>query len=128
MPPGKGKGALRHAPIPKLTGLAEDNCGHFFAQPCGHPATRTERLPDGHVHHLRLTCAVCGRHLRWLPRPETIERQRVNAFKLARLGMCEGLSKWERGFVRSVSGKKHLSPKQLAVVERLCREYLKETP
>jgi hypothetical protein len=125
MPPGKATAALAKRRREKLTGLAEDNCGHSFAQPCGHRATRTERLPDGHVHHSRLTCAVCGRHLRWLPRPETIERQRLNAFRLAKLTMHSGLSEWDRSFVRDVSKLAKLSPKQQQIIDRLCADYLK---
>ena len=113
-----------NAPIPKLTGLHEHNCGHSFAQACGHPVTRTERLPDGSPHHARLTCAICGRFLRWLPKPETLARQRVNAFNLAKLAMHPGLSDWERAFVRDVSKLTKLSPRQGALVVRLCREYL----
>jgi hypothetical protein len=91
-PPGKSEARRQTGRREKLTGLAEDNCGQHFAQACTHPATRTERLPDGSWHYARLTCAICGRFLRWLPRPETIERQKLNAFKLAKLAMCEGLS------------------------------------
>jgi hypothetical protein len=38
--------------------------------------------------------------------------------------MRPDLTGWERQFVRSVGGKKHLSPKQLEIVERLCTQYL----
>jgi hypothetical protein len=47
-----------------------------------------------------------------------------NAFRLAKLAMCDRLSTWERGFVASVAKQKKLSPKQLAVLERLVRQYL----
>jgi hypothetical protein len=76
-PPGKGTGALLHAPISKLN-LPETTPPRAPLRACGHPVTRTERLPDCHRHFARLTCALCGRHLRWLPRPETIERDRVS--------------------------------------------------
>jgi hypothetical protein len=122
-PPEKEEGALRHAPTPKLTGLPQHNCGIGSAQSCTHSATVTERLPATHRHHARLMCAVCGRFLRWLPRPETIERERVNAFRMARLAMHPDLTGWERQFIRSVGGKKHLSPKQQALLVRLCAQY-----
>jgi hypothetical protein len=117
MAAGKETGASCSAPISKLR-LVQSY------QFCPHTATRTERLPDCHQHYARLTCALCGRFLRWLPRPETIERERVNAFRLARLGMCEGLSKWERSFVHHVSQQRKLSPKQQALLVRLCATYL----
>jgi hypothetical protein len=47
-PPGKGTGALLHAPISKLTGLGEVNSVSGFTQACEHPVTRTERLRDSH--------------------------------------------------------------------------------
>jgi hypothetical protein len=118
-PPGKSAARRQTGRREKLTGLPEDKAGSGFAQGCTHPATRTERLPDGSWHYAWLTCVACGRFLRWLPRPETIERERVNAFKLAKLAMCEGLSKWERSFVHHVSQQRKLSPKQQQIIDRL---------
>jgi hypothetical protein len=123
-PPGKSEARRQTGRREKLTELAEDTCGQHFTQACTHSATRTERLPDCHRHYARLTCAICGRFLRWLPRPETVQRQRLNAFRLARLAMHPGLSDWERRFVGDISKLAKLSPRQQAVVERLCREYL----
>ena len=99
-------------PIPKLN-WTETTAASAPLQACTHPATRTERLPDSHLHHSRLTCVVCGKHLRWLPRPETIERQRLSAFRLSKLAMRPDLSNWERSFVRDVSklAKLHLASK-----------------
>jgi hypothetical protein len=123
--PAKGKGALLHAPIPKLY-LLQTTAPPALLQTCAHLVTRTERLPKSHLHFARLTCALCGRHLRWLPRPETIERERFNGLRLARLAMCEGLSSWEREFVRDVSKRPKLSPKQQAIIARLVTQYLEE--
>jgi hypothetical protein len=123
-PPEKGTGALLEAPIPTKLNRLETTAPPAPPQACEHRATVTERLPDCHQHHTRLTCALCGRFLRWLPRPETIERERVNAFRLVRLGMCEGLSKWERSFVNHVSQQRKLSPKQAALLARLYATYL----
>jgi hypothetical protein len=125
--PEKGKGALQ-APIPKLTRLAENSPGHSFTQACRHSVTRTERLPYGHRHFARLACALCGRFLRWFPKPETIARQRVNAFNLAKVAMCEGLNPWQRRFVRDVSKLAKLSPRQQVLVARLVRHYLEGKP
>jgi hypothetical protein len=117
MTAGKETGASCSAPISKLR-LAQSY------QFCPHTATHTTRLPDRHQHYAVLTCAICGKHLRWLPRPETIARQKLNAFKLARLAMRPDLTGWERQFISSVSGKKHLSPKQEALIARLVTQYL----
>jgi hypothetical protein len=123
-PPGNANAALAKRRRENLTGLALDNSGSGFTQPCAHPVTRTERLPDGSPHFARLTCALCNRHLRWLPRPETVERERVNAFRLARLAMCEGLNPWERGFVRSVSQLRKISPRQQQILDELVEKHL----
>lgn len=125
-PPGKGEAALRHAATPKLRfNSPQDNSGVAIAQACAHKATVTQRLPDGHSWEI---CIQCGAFVRWLPKPETLERQRVNAFKLAKLVMHPYLTSWERQFLRRVSKLKKVSPKQLAVVDRLVRQYLEGAP
>jgi len=126
--PPNGAGVVLPTPSSKLTRLAEDNSGRAFAQACGHSVTRTEQLPDGHRHFARLTCALCGRFLRWFPKPEAIARQRVNAFNLAKVAMCEGLNPWQRRFVRDVSKLAKLSPRQQVLVARLVRHYLEGKP
>ena len=127
-PPGNGPGVLLHTPDEKLTGLSEDTSPREFAQPCSHPVTRTERFPGGQPHYAHEVCATCGRHVRWFPKPATIERRKLNAFRLARLGMCSTLSPWERHFVRSVSQRKKLSRRQQAVLDRLVTQYLEGAP
>ena len=122
MNPEKGKGALQ-APIPKLTRLAENNPSHSFAQACRHHVTRTERLP-GHVHFAREVCVVCGRFLRWSAKPATLEGQRSNGFRIAKLTMQEGLTPWEREFLRSVAHQPRLSPRQQEILDKLCTKYL----
>jgi hypothetical protein len=115
------------APGAKLTGLPQSNSGSGFAQHvCRHSTTRVEVMPQGYTHHAREVCAKCGRFVRWLPRPETIERARLNAFRLARLAMRPDLTGWERQFIRSVGEKKHLSPRQEALIARLVENYLSE--
>jgi hypothetical protein len=78
-------------------------------------------------HHAQITCPKCGAFVQWAPKPETIERQKATAFRLAKLAMVADLTDWEKQFVADVS--KHaqkLSPKQQAIVDRLCTEYLSE--
>ena len=63
-PPGKGTGALRHAPSPKLTGLAEDTSRSGFRQvACTHSHIRTERELCGSTSYEKETCIGCGRVL-----------------------------------------------------------------
>ena len=50
--------------------------------------------------------------------------ERVNAFRLAKLAMHPGLSKWQRGFVHDALARRKLSPRQLRIVERMVRQYL----
>jgi hypothetical protein len=120
-PPEKGNGApCYNAPIPKLELLETTSA-------CAHVNTRTLRMPARHLHYAREICAMCGRHVRWLPKPETIERQRMFAFRFARLAMCERLSTWERNFIRDVSQRRKLSPKQQEIVNRLSATYLGAT-
>jgi hypothetical protein len=95
--------------------------------PCEHGASRVVLLPPGYLHHGKELCRRCGVFLRWLPKPQTIARARTNAFKLARLGMCDRLSSWERGFVRNVSSLRKLSPRQQQTVDRLSATYLEGT-
>lgn len=70
---------------------------------CEHLNTRVEQMPENHVHHAREICGDCGDTLRWIAKPQSVERQRLNAFRLARLSMRRDLSRWETGFVASVS-------------------------
>lgn len=125
--PLKRKGALP-APIP-LIQSPQSKAGNAFPQRvCKHEVTRTERLPEGHLHYAELSCVICGVHLRWLPHHRTVERQELNAFKIAKLAMRSDLNDYERGFIKSVSRQRKLSPKQQALLVRLCMQYLQEAP
>jgi len=106
------------------TALKTDNAAGYAT--CPHDATVTERMPEGHIHYAAEHCEHCGRYIRWLPRPENLERQRLNAFRLARLAMCDALSHWQRSFVRDVLQLRKLSPRQQAIVDELAATYLKE--
>jgi hypothetical protein len=95
---------------------------------CEHQATRVLLLPLGSVHHAKEICTDCDRVLRWLPKPRTIARSRMNAYRLARFAMHEGLSSLEHSFIRDVSGKRKLSQRQQAWIDALCLKYLEGTP
>jgi hypothetical protein len=79
---------------------------------------------SGYVHHARVVCAQCGTVLKWLAKPATIERRQLNAFRLAQLSMCDGLSDWERHFVESLVQQRKFSPRQQQILDRLVVEYL----
>jgi hypothetical protein len=117
--PPKREGALSHAPIPQSLTLAPRRYGH-----CEHESTRIQLLPSGSVHHAEEVCSNCDAHLRWVPKPQTVVRRRYNVYKLCRLAMADGLSSWELSFIRSVSKLRKLSPRQQAVVDKLCARYL----
>ena len=126
MPPLKREGTLGGVPVPKLL-LTEPQSKSLNARAqhgCVHTSTVTQRLPDTHKHYSKKICISCGAFLRWLPRPENVERQKLNAFKLARLAMCARLSPWECAFVREVSQRRKVSPKQQEIIDRLSATYL----
>ena len=93
---------------------------------CAHNRTTTELLPQGSKHYAKLRCAICGEHLRFLPKPENLERRKLNAYRLAKLQTAPGLNQWERQFVDGLSklNSNKLSPKQQAAFDRLCLTYL----
>jgi hypothetical protein len=88
---------------------------------CSHSSTVVERLPEGSTHYARLLCKDCRTFLRFLPKPENVEKRKLNGYRLAKLQMRDSLNQWERRFVQSLSkapgGK--LTPKQQAVFDAL---------
>jgi hypothetical protein len=135
-PPEKGKGASP-APIPNPFNSPTTTAGRAAVQVCDptplicaaqddceHSDTRIAIEPPGSVHFAREVCCNCDRVLRFVPKPQTVECWRFNAFRLVKLVMCDQLSPWERMFVRDVSQRRKLSPKQLAIIDRLCTQYL----
>lgn len=96
--------------------------------PCAHNATTTELLPLNSRHYAKLKCAVCGAFLKFLPKPENVERRKLNAFRLTKLVMCDKLTPWERDFIDSLSkqGSNKLTPKQQAVFDRIYADHLSE--
>jgi hypothetical protein len=126
MPPLKREGTPPSVPVPKelLTEPQSKSLDTHTQHGCAHRSTVTQRLPDAHKHYSKEICISCGAFLRWLPRPENVERQNLNAFKLARLAMCARLSPWECAFVREVSQRRKVSPKQQEIIDRLCATYL----
>jgi hypothetical protein len=105
------------------TSDAPPNLVHRNYNTCNHAATCVERTPGRHLHYAGEVCVACGRLIRWLPKPETVERRRFNASRLAKLAMCAGLNTWERHFVRDVSRQRKLSPRQTETLDRLWAHY-----
>ena len=95
---------------------------------CAHSVTKTELNPPGSEHFGRLKCAECGAFLRFVPKPKNVERRQLNSYRLAKLQMCSGLNDCERQFIDSLAkqGNNKLTPKQQAVLERLCLTHLDE--
>jgi hypothetical protein len=119
MEPEKEAGA-GWKPTPKT------NRSHRGYAGCEHCSTRIELCPPGYVHYAKEICTDCDGVLRWIPKPETLHARRLNALRLAKLARCAGLSSWDRAFVRSVSQRKKVSPRQQALIDRLSASYLKE--
>jgi hypothetical protein len=95
---------------------------------CAHSSTVSELKPPGSRHYGKLKCGNCGIFLKFLPRPENEQRRIINGYRLAKLQMCAGLNSWVREFIQSLAkqGSTKLTPKQQAVFDRLCADYLTE--
>lgn len=121
-PPVKTKRGGHFGTTPSNFGLADRSAIVCSAQDqCEHSETRIEQLATG-PHFAREVCRSCDRVLRWLPKPQTVERQSTNAFRLAKLAMSPVLTSWERGFVKSVSQHRKLSPRQQDCLDRIYAE------
>jgi hypothetical protein len=85
MSPPKETGALKHEPIPKLTPPVYPYA-HLVQQACPHGGKHIVLL-RGDIHFARENRALRGCFIRWMPRPATVHRRRLNGFKLAKLQM-----------------------------------------
>ncbi len=114
-PPEKGGGHFGTAPSePDLREDAPQACG------CQHRnKVRRRMLPSESPHFAKEVCSDCGKLLRWVEKPETVDRQRLNSFRVAKLSMCDSLSGWEREFLKSIAARPKLSPKQQACLDRI---------
>lgn len=76
-------------------------------------------------HYGKETCAVCGRFIRWMPKPETVERQTRQAAAIVALRSMASLSEWERSFIGTLDeqGPK-ISPKQAVILDKLISRFL----
>lgn len=93
------------------------------------PHLRTNIIPTPEtIHHAKECCADCGRFLRWLPKPETLERVKQNQEHLRQLELArERLTEWECSFILSLQKKGlKFSPKQQEILDRLVKTHLVE--
>jgi hypothetical protein len=90
---------------------------------CEHSDTRIQLLANG-PHHAKEICTDCGQVLRWVPKPQTVERQSTNAFRIAKRSMSGSLTSWEREFLKSLSQQRKLSPRQQACLDKIYTERL----
>jgi hypothetical protein len=85
---------------------------------CEHVNVRFTLTPEL-KHHGREDCADCGRFLRWVPKPQTIERNKENARRIEFLGNAQ-LNMWEKQFVLTVRKQgSRLSPKQQTKLDEI---------
>jgi recombinational DNA repair protein (RecF pathway) len=74
-------------------------------------------------HYAKEVCSDCRKFLRWLPKPETIQRHKANMDLLNDLVHRDNLTGWERQFVRDLCTHKHLSPRQQEKLDLLRDKY-----
>jgi hypothetical protein len=86
--------------------------GTLFGE-CSHQKMSMVKTTAG-PHYAKLVCFECGKFLRWMPKPETIEQQKENAAILTALSKLPYLPPWERQFVLDLATHKNISPKQRA--------------
>jgi hypothetical protein len=115
---GKDGGAMtRHY---KLAGASAHHV-------CRESPSFVQYMGSEHQHYAKCVYALCGRFIRWLPRRESVERRKLSVAMLRKLLATESLTKWEQGFVESLSAslsrRKKFSPRQEEVLGQLYRRY-----
>jgi hypothetical protein len=90
---------------------------------CQHRTVKVVKMESG-LHDSKEVCASCGTFIKWLPKPETVERQKRNAAELSRLSQRQDLPKWEKEFVASLitQGPK-LSPRQQKMLDEVSQRF-----
>ena len=84
----------------------------FETNACDHRHVTVVPEKRDSVHHAKVICVHCRKFMKWLPKPENVQRQKENAEILTALSKLKDLPSWERQFVRQLSTLRHLSPKQ----------------
>lgn len=90
---------------------------------CDHQSVTVVLTPQG-PHHSKEVCATCGKFIRWLPKPETLERNKQTMRNIEFLSDRKSLNDWERTFLDSIKTvAPKLSPKQLDKLEEVCKRH-----
>lgn len=89
---------------------------------CPHTVTQFVATPEL-KHHGKDVCAACGRFVRWVAKPETLEREAQNKKRIGQLCGIGRISAWEKSFLESVSSQPKLSPRQQVVLDKLWEKY-----
>jgi hypothetical protein len=113
-----------NADAPLAKGRRDKLTGAGSYPHCAHQATRIEVMPASFPHHAKKACSVCGRFVRWLPKPSNVEARRERAARIAKLGICAHLTSLERKFIGSVAPLRKHSPTQIAIIDRMAGTYL----
>ena len=53
-----------------------------------------------------------------------VDHQWNNAFRIAKLSMLPGLTRWERKLLASMARRRRISPREQRIIDALCAKYL----
>lgn len=88
---------------------------------CSHEIREVILTPEL-KHHGKELCKTCGRFLRWIPKPETAQKNEELRGRLQALDSNLNLSQWEKEFIESVKKQfPKLSPKQKSMIDEIYR-------
>lgn len=99
-------------------GISDDNA-IAPCPSCGHTGLNLVRMPDYSLHYAARRCGQCDTFRGWEPKPENQNKQQRWQTTISQLLKLPSLSQWEREFLTSLQGSRSLSPKQLAVVQKI---------
>lgn len=107
-----------------INGQKSDTC----CPRCG--ADHLDKKPAPLPHHQKLICGSCGQFIRWLPKPETAQKQARLLATLERL-IKQPLVGWDGIFVRDLYRRSrrrslHLTQKQIDQLTRIVHIYLQK--
>lgn len=96
----------------------------FFPETqCQHHRLDVVETPEG-PHYAKEVCADCGRFIKWLPKPENLQKIKDTQDRLRILWKYHDLTAWEKQFLMSIEKAGcRCSPKQQAVLESIWSKY-----
>lgn len=86
---------------------------------CGHTELNLVRMPNYSLHYAARRCGQCDTFRGWEPKPENQNKQQRWQTTISQLLKSPILSQWEREFLTNLQGSRSLSPRQLAVVQKI---------